>query len=1669
MQALDESKKGDDQEQSKGSSVQGAANGVDSAAPTGTQKESHLLEDEHMMDLVDLLSSSWEDPLVQTTKVAQSCFGYIVEIQELQSHILRKDTRAFTLTLCRKLLAMGFYRKGIYTALTCIVNRIGARRLLDIEPNILKETIETTKGTSSLVASSTFLKTFLHSLYLESSSATVWRETWQEALISSMLSTEQAARQNIAMYILPIPLEIDSSSFYYILRSLLEGLSDFWSMKLIGVVVLILKRAKELDLIRNLDTTVKCSGGAELQVDPKIFECAIFSSQESVRIDMLELLCASKQNKILPGKLELELLRLAIPQNLSLGIGSFKQRFEVLIRKLLMRMHIAIRAMKHNHSLDRKHKDSLDAKRGYKGKGDDRLVLNNEMIDSCTSFLEWLRNYLVSCLYPGAPCERKRLSMSLLMIILRVFLNPRKHDDETTKLYDTFSPLQEGPLLSSGYVQTLISNITDSWDDIRNSASAILCQLPSPLAGLSTEADLGVALAFAKELLLSAQVRECDAGASLLRTLVKRYVFEMGWKITIHPTIEISEPPVESQVPTPAMAVEDHTLELFANILALTGDCLEQGEKNLYEACLHGLAHGGLLLLRYLLEDIYQAKILKYHSTNVELMSKIFPFILKATQVSVWAVSQQDELNVQASEAEADLSDLSIAPQSQVIMNGTWLTMKEVSMITGLMAQISMYRGRDNDDSDSTRTRETAALMQAMGDNLVSILEEVKHQGSTMKAHLGFIVLVQQLLASSSSALNALPYKWLDRLKMFVERPDQTRSDIVRRSAGLPFALVALLKAEPRGMPKKLLSIGMKTFMNIASSKDGKLDTCFPRVHAFNMLWKAFNDSDLATDTSGFFADGMKLAIIGFGDAHWEVRNAASQMFTALVIRMVGFRNVLTRQAARRPITSKEFFDRFQALHPFFISELDAAARELENRDKEQDHAIVAATRVHPSLLPILVVLSRLDCSFDNKHTALLCNLSPKHLAPYVQRCCVAHSLALRNLAASSLSPLVAPDEVANVLKEIEQQVRMDIGLINNIDAVHANGTPPKKCSYNMLHGRIRQARVLVETNARNLSDANQPPLIHAMISMLGTLLECSSYTNPCPYVRAEAVTTIYSAFSFLSTPDVCCKLTEKETNEVLDQTTAFLTASTEEFTLGGGEYSWQIGVARLSVSLLGFLHFSQCLGRQEEKAKEVFRASLACLSSPHYEVRSAVLKEILRNWEILLQCGFHHSAFFPQLYRMLQRETHHKPMKYVLSLLVKCSRSMTETQDQRQRELFEIAALCLSMSHTCTHEELRSEALACSGFYINMVMKTMERLSSTNVISMNDFADVLVSLVQVAEHFSESWQRSPLRFSVYSCLFESGLFSELSSWMNRGGSVAVNDMIASECRECLEVSNMKLWQVAIELLQDQDEDLRQCVGQLVGMHFYRQQKAGDVGDRFIPHDMQTTLILEESFAYLTTSYMAEERYHAYLVNSIESSYDSAALLSQNKNAYMKQLFTKEADNLHEECLVAIQIAFREISAIAAQKKDSSILREYIQGTTRLCPGLQFAKTKVGEKSWSALEKDEPFGLFHDKNIFLALYVMLMRVLMASACKDEVSQPQGASLAEALVEIQPVMLYKAMPPLVSNMYLYVMKEVEPLGSSRIKDALGHACYDDFDAFFLLNSQRVERRKEKEIK
>lgn len=178
----------------------------------------------------------------------------------------------------------------------------------------------------------------------------------------------------------------------------------------------------------------------------------------------------------------------------------------------------------------------------------------------------------------------------------------------------------------------------------------------------------------------------------------------------------------------------------------------------------------------------------------------------------------------------------------------------------------------------------------------------------------------------------------------------QTVDDLLRRSAGIPAAFIALFLSEPEGTPKKLLpralrwlldlaqkslsepvetnisngdSCGLssldsdqkkkrKTSETVASDTVSKIrdEGVIPTVHAFNVLKAAFNDTNLSTDTSGFAAEALILSIRSFSSQYWEVRNSACLAYTALVRRMIGFLNVHKRDSTRRALTGLEFFHR---------------------------------------------------------------------------------------------------------------------------------------------------------------------------------------------------------------------------------------------------------------------------------------------------------------------------------------------------------------------------------------------------------------------------------------------------------------------------------------------------------------------------------------------------------------------------------------------------------------------------------------------------------------------------------------------------------------------------------------------------------------------------------------
>lgn len=180
----------------------------------------------------------------------------------------------------------------------------------------------------------------------------------------------------------------------------------------------------------------------------------------------------------------------------------------------------------------------------------------------------------------------------------------------------------------------------------------------------------------------------------------------------------------------------------------------------------------------------------------------------------------------------------------------------------------------------------------------------------------------------------------------------QVVDDLLRRSAGIPAAFTALFLSEPEGAPKKLLPRALRWLIDVAkesfidqfetnssngdvhkfssTKSDNNFDSALPSernisdnvskirdegviptVHAFNVLRAAFNDTNLATDTSGFSAEAMIISILSFSSPYWEVRNSACQAYTALVRRMIGFLNVQKRESQRRALTGVEFFHRY--------------------------------------------------------------------------------------------------------------------------------------------------------------------------------------------------------------------------------------------------------------------------------------------------------------------------------------------------------------------------------------------------------------------------------------------------------------------------------------------------------------------------------------------------------------------------------------------------------------------------------------------------------------------------------------------------------------------------------------------------------------------------------------
>jgi thyroid adenoma-associated protein len=143
-----------------------------------------------------------------------------------------------------------------------------------------------------------------------------------------------------------------------------------------------------------------------------------------------------------------------------------------------------------------------------------------------------------------------------------------------------------------------------------------------------------------------------------------------------------------------------------------------------------------------------------------------------------------------------------------------------------------------------------------IGNTFISTFTNTKHNGVIEKGAFSFNIICKRLLSSGIPELCQLPAHWLQK---FLDLIVEDKKNVLRRSAGLPWAIMAILTAEPTGIPKVLLPKTMNFFLEICES-----DNHIAKVHALHILTFIFRESSLSEFILQYVEKGFMVVLQGF-------------------------------------------------------------------------------------------------------------------------------------------------------------------------------------------------------------------------------------------------------------------------------------------------------------------------------------------------------------------------------------------------------------------------------------------------------------------------------------------------------------------------------------------------------------------------------------------------------------------------------------------------------------------------------------------------------------------------------------------------------------------------------------------------------------------------------------
>ncbi|XP_073946173.1 tRNA (32-2'-O)-methyltransferase regulator THADA-like isoform X1 [Choristoneura fumiferana] len=903
-----------------------------------TSLESCIFNLKNQVKLLNLVNHNWENPITGVRDLNKTIFQTLVSLM---------DENTFETTLKE---VNGFYwNKAKYLMLSIMITK-STKNIVDlvIESDWLIG-LSSSLHKPGLVSSGTDMYyAILKKLVTEDSWVQIFHHTVHNILQGKCIK----AIENFINYWCMATLH----KFPQLIKLLIHSCkNDDFSRNMFNTLH-VLKQSNRLRVIRR---------NFHASSDYKYVEAMIILGIENrnvnIRMASFEIVCDFQGQTVLPHEAEYNLVLNYLRNNVNSDCAVLRQGMLSNLKNFLLQIHSAVIS----NFATGKEFDS----------------------ESLKKFLKELQELVISNLNVKGNYQRKITSVKICSVIWESSINIPKNKNNDTRLskktlLSMLIDNEEWLLSDDTFIRNLISLLHDPSDDVRENIVQLLLNYyssvfkqPELLNLVIEEALKSIGGKFFYEISCGQSMFKLIANV-LLKEKIKQATFQTTEDIFTFASNELVN---EHDLKTDILESIENGKQLHS-FIAILIVVLEVQDCKSYKMT---IPDRDILELLRILEDISTQFAWDENSSSSDF-SQINDMVQKIIDNS-GITSKEDEDNTK------------ISGMHQIVLNCIWLNVKACCDLASLMI----------------RQCEQETHIERFLLIITRVLESSRHKGAIEAAGAALGQAIQYLTSlPENSDISNIPHALLkSKLKELIMEASKMVS-ITRRGAGLSIMVHRIVTSDlKKGKP--LFHYFMNMILETCSQSEdlpGELqentdienEKDLPKAIYIHFLTRIVIDSSIASDVMYYSPQLAKLAFDNLTNSHWQIRNAALQLYGALVPKLIGQKKA---SGTGDETIATVACDELRTHSPELWKYINDQLRDVNTSDKVLSHSI---------LIPILNMLANSAMRYNFSSDATVKKTSEDILLQSLINLLDSPVLTVRRLVAKSIFNIYSFDDIYN-------------------------------------------------------------------------------------------------------------------------------------------------------------------------------------------------------------------------------------------------------------------------------------------------------------------------------------------------------------------------------------------------------------------------------------------------------------------------------------------------------------------------------------------------------------------------------------------------------------------------------------------------------------------------------